>query len=114
MASIRINNHGTATWAELQEAGARLSEGAAVDFTRFRFGPARIEEVPRGPGIYRFLGEDVDSTGSTLVNVTPGLRFRTAAGSFLYALVQVPVHQDVNEDQLAPRFGIVAGVSRSF
>jgi hypothetical protein len=68
----------------------------------------------RRAGRDRFLGEDVDSTGSTLVNVTPGLRFRTAAGSFLYALVQVPVHQDVNEDQLAPRFGIVAGVSRSF
>lgn len=68
----------------------------------------------RRAGRDRYLGEDVDSTGSTLVNLTPGIRIRGDSGSSYYGLVQIPVHQHVNEDQLAPRFGIVVGVSRTF
>jgi hypothetical protein len=48
----------TATWAELEEEIARTAEGTAVDFSRFHFGSARLAEVPEGPGIYRFLGEE--------------------------------------------------------
>jgi hypothetical protein len=61
-----------------------------------------------------FLGEDVPSTGSTLVNLTPGLRFDSNAGTSIYGFVQVPIHEKVNETNLAPRGGIVLGVSRVF
>jgi hypothetical protein len=53
-----LRHHGAATWTEIQGATARLIEGVAVNTTRFRFGPARLEEVPAGPGVYRFLGEE--------------------------------------------------------
>jgi hypothetical protein len=68
----------------------------------------------RRTGRDRFLGGEVPSTGSTYVNVTPGFRFRTGSGATVYGLVQLPVHQHVNEDQLAPRIGLLAGVSRTF
>jgi hypothetical protein len=61
-----------------------------------------------------YLGESVPSTGSLLVNVTPGVTFDAASGTSLFAHVQVPVYQDVNEAQLAPRFGFVVGLSKSF
>ena len=62
----------------------------------------------------RFLAEDVPSTGSTLVNVTPGLRYQTSSSLTLYAFLPVPVYQRVNEAQLTPKIGVVVGVSRQF
>jgi len=63
----------------------------------------------------RYRGQRVDSTGATFVNLTPGFRVRTAEGSaafYLYA--PVPIHEHVNEEQLAPRAGLMLGVSKSF
>ena len=62
----------------------------------------------------RFIGLDVPSTGSTLLNLTPGLRFQPSPSLTVYVFVPVPVHQRVNEAQLAPRIGVVAGFSRRF
>jgi hypothetical protein len=61
-----------------------------------------------------FHGDDVPSTGSTYVDLTPGLAFRSASGTRLYGYVQIPMYQDVNEAQLAPRISLILGVSRSF
>jgi len=61
----------------------------------------------------RFRGLDVPSTGSTFVYVTTGIRFFHGAFSY-YAVAQVPVYRYVNEAQLAPTAGLVAGISRSF
>jgi len=61
-----------------------------------------------------FRGQSVPSTGSTFVNLTPGVRLEAAAGTSLYAFVQVPVHQEVNETNLAPRTGILIGLSKVF
>jgi len=61
-----------------------------------------------------FHGDDVPSTGSTYVNLTPGLGITSAAGTRLYGYVQIPVYQDVNEEQLAPSIGLVLGVSKTF
>jgi hypothetical protein len=61
-----------------------------------------------------FLGEGVPSTGSTLVNLTPGLRFEAKTGTSIYGFVQVPVYQKVNEVNLAPGAGIMLGVSHAF
>ena len=64
----------------------------------------------------RFLGRTVPSTGATYISLSPGIRFRTSSGgsSFLYVFVQMPAYQKVNESQLAPRWGLVTGVTRVF
>jgi len=62
----------------------------------------------------RYLGETVPSTGSTFVNFTPGVRLESDKGSAVYLFVAVPIFQDVNEAQLAPRPAVLLGVSHSF
>jgi hypothetical protein len=62
----------------------------------------------------RFLQEDVPSTGTTLVNLTPGLRFQASPTLSVYIFVPVPLYQRVNEAQLTPRISVVAGFSRQF
>jgi len=61
-----------------------------------------------------YRGEGVPSTGSRSLSLSPGARFRTGDRLELYGYVQVPVYQDVNEDQLAPRCGFVFGFSKTF
>jgi hypothetical protein len=61
-----------------------------------------------------FHGDEVPSTGSTYVNLTPGLGITSAGGTRLYGYVQVPVYQHVNEAQLAPEISLVLGVSKTF
>ncbi len=62
----------------------------------------------------RFLEMSVPSTGATFVNLTPGISVGTGSGASLYGFVQLPVYQEVNETNLAPRTGLVLGVSKSF
>jgi hypothetical protein len=61
-----------------------------------------------------FRGEGVPSTGSDAFSLAPGVRFRTGDRVALYGYVQLPVYQDVNETQLAPRAGFIVGFSKSF
>lgn len=68
----------------------------------------------RWTGRDSYLDAQVPSTGATYVNLTPGLRYNTDAGSTLFAYVQWPAYQHVNDDQLAPRYGFVAGISKGF
>ncbi len=75
---------------------------------------ANLQVNLRHGGRDRYLGEDVPSTGSTLVNVTPGLTYRASPRMSLYVFAGLPLHQHVNEAQLTPRVGIVAGFSRQF
>ncbi len=80
---------------------------AAVERVRFS-----LQLNARFAGRDGYLGADVPSTGNTVVNVTPGVRFGGASAFYLH--LQLPVHERVNEAQLAPRFGFVAGIQRSF
>ena len=68
----------------------------------------------RRAGRDRFLGDDVPSTGSTYVNLTPGLGITSESGTRFYGYVQYPVYQHVNEAQLAPSLSLILGVSRTF
>jgi hypothetical protein len=61
-----------------------------------------------------YLGQGVPSTGSDAVTLSPGIRFGPGKGLELYGYVQIPVYQDVNEAQLAPRFGAVVGFTKRF
>lgn len=60
-----------------------------------------------------FLGQDVPSTGGTWIYFTPGVRVATSEQTSLYAHVQLPVYQRVNESNLVPRYGLVLGLSRT-
>jgi hypothetical protein len=61
-----------------------------------------------------FLGMDVPNTGVTFVNVTPGVVLTASENVSLYTHVQIPVYQRVNEVNLVPNFGIMAGISYGF
>ena len=62
-----------------------------------------------------YRGQSVPSTGATFVNLTPGFRVRSAEGnSAFYLFVPVPVHERVNEEQLAPRVGLMVGISKTY
>ena len=61
-----------------------------------------------------YRGEGVPSTGSDAAALAPGVRFRTGDRLELYGYVQIPVYQNVNEAQLAPRVGVVFGFAKSF
>jgi hypothetical protein len=61
-----------------------------------------------------YRGEGVASTGSDSFSLSPGIRFGPGDGLELYGYLQVPVYQDVNEAQLAPRTGLVVGFSKRF
>lgn len=61
-----------------------------------------------------YRGAEVDSTGTTVAYVTPGLRVRGPSRMGAYAFFQVPVYRYVHETQLAPRYGWLVGINRSF
>ena len=60
-----------------------------------------------------YRDQQVTSTGARYVYVAGGLRYGTGRSAF-YSLVQAPVYTHVNETQLAPRWGFLIGVSRTF
>lgn len=61
-----------------------------------------------------FKGKVVPSTGGRWVYLTPGVKVQASPNTVLYAHLQVPVLQDVNEENLVPRYGLIFGVSYAF
>jgi len=61
-----------------------------------------------------FDGEEVPSTGGRLVYITPGVKLQASPGTAIYAHVQLPVYQYVNELNIVPRYGLILGLSQSF
>jgi hypothetical protein len=62
-----------------------------------------------------YRGDSVPNTGAAYVNLTPGIRVSNGEGDLsFYLFAQVPVFQDVNEAQLAPRTGVMTGLSKRF
>jgi len=62
----------------------------------------------------RYSSDGVPSTGSTLLNISPGLRWQMTSLLDAYVFLPLPLLQHVNEAQLAPKIGVVAGFSRRF
>ena len=65
-------------------------------------------------GRSEFVGEPVASTGARYMYVTPSAHVRLPQAMSAYVLAPFPLYRNVNESQLAPRFGIIAVVSRTF
>jgi len=61
-----------------------------------------------------YLGMRVPNTGMTFINATPGLVVTASENVSLYSHVQLPVYQRVNEVNLVPSFGVMAGISYGF
>jgi hypothetical protein len=57
---------------------------------------------------------DTYATGGTLVYLTPGAIVKVTDKAFAYVNVQLPVYQNVNGIQLAPKYVVSTGVRFSF
>jgi hypothetical protein len=118
-------------WLDLSWAAGASHEFTTTNSREYRFGAETIGTIgasrPLGhavtaslqgkvfhKGRSTYLGAGVASTGGTIAYLTPGLRVRGPAALGLYSYVQVPVYRYVNETQLAPRWGWLAGVNRTF
>jgi len=62
----------------------------------------------------RYLDQDVPSTGSTVLYLTPGLRVSGPGNVSLFAYLPLATYCHVNDPQLGPRLGITTGLSKQF
>lgn len=108
--SWRINGRNSLEYRVGDEAVAT----AGVSYTAGQRWVFSCQLSGRHAGRDDYRGEGVPSTGSDAVAVAPGVRFRTGDRLELYGYVQLPVYQNVNEAQLAPRTGVVFGFAKSF
>jgi hypothetical protein len=99
-AAYRFGNESIATLGASRALGSVLS--ASLQAKMFY----------KGRSTYR--GAEVGSTGTTVAYVTPGVRVHGPARMGAYAFFQVPVYRYVHETQLAPRYGWLLGINRSF
>ena len=56
----------------------------------------------------------VPSTGGIWVYLTPRLKVMAAPSTALYAHLQLPLYQRVNEVNLVPHYGLIFGISHAF
>ena len=90
----------------LANAGLRFSPTANAVLTLQVNGQASPHD--------EFRGELVPSTGYRQLSLTPGVKVSSSSGLSFYAHVPIPIYQDVNEDQLAARPGLVVGLAAGF
>ena len=68
----------------------------------------------------RFAGRDTGAqsdnlnSGGTLIYLSPGVTFEASTNVAVFAFVQVPVYQNVNGYQLAPKWTLSVGMRASF
>jgi hypothetical protein len=55
-----------------------------------------------------------DNSGSTALDLSPGVTFGVGHASTMYAYVQLPVYQKVNGIQLVPRSALALGWTGDF
>jgi len=61
-----------------------------------------------------YIGMSVPHTGGRYLYVTPGARMKLSAATSLYAHLQLPLVQDVNETNLVPRYALQLGAAWLF
>ncbi|MFZ5593893.1 MAG: transporter [Pseudomonadota bacterium] len=69
-----------------------------------------LRQAPRD----EFKGQNVPSTGGTWIYLTPGIKAQASDSTSLYAHVQLPIYQYVNDTNLVPRYGLILGASHAF
>lgn len=91
----------------------QINTGGAYPFTRRFEGVLQLNTRIRGRD-HTDEPEDTELSGGTFVYVTPGVRFMMPHDTSLYALAQIPVHQDVHGVQLTSKANYVVGVQTRF
>ena len=94
----------------------RAGSDASVTVSRPLFGAVGGSVQIKGVHKDRseFMGAPVPGTGGRYVFVVPGVNVRAPLQMAVYGYAVVPAYRFVNEAQLAPRTGLVLGVSRTF
>lgn len=75
-------------------------------------GSVQFKGVRKGRS--QFKDEPVSSTGGRYLYVIPGVSVKAPLRTAVYGYAIVPAYRFVNESQLAPRTGVVVGLSRTF
>lgn len=109
-ASYRMNGRND---LEYRRGDETIVSGGVIGATDKRWSWS-VQLNARHAGRDDYLGMGVPSTGSKALVLTPGLRFEAGNALELYGYLQVPLYQDVNEAQLAPREGFVLGISKTY
>ncbi|HUC43449.1 MAG TPA: hypothetical protein VMR65_05390 [Candidatus Sulfotelmatobacter sp.] len=109
--SARINGRNSLEY----RVGDEYVASVGASYTASQRWVFSLQANARHAGRDDYRGSGVASTGSGAISLSPGVRFRTGdGGTEMYGYVQLPVYQDVNEAQLAPRSGFILGISKSF
>lgn len=77
-------------------------------------GDLSIQLNAQSTGRDDYAGMGVPSSGHTYIYLTPGGRIRAKDDLAFYGYIQIPVYENVNESQLAPRAGLIVGISKTF
>ncbi len=88
-----------------------IGMGNSVDLTL----QTNFRHAPRDKGLITptLVGQR-PSTGGNFLYLTPGIRLQHSHGIAVYAFVQLPVYQHVNDQQLTSRYSIRMGLSQVF
>lgn len=69
-----------------------------------------LRQAPRD----EFKDQNVPNTGGTWVYLTPGITAHATASTAVYAHLQLPLYQYVNDANLVPSYGLIVGLSHVF
>ena len=95
-------------------AGSDIIASVAVNRPLFGGVGASLQIKGVDKGRSEYQGVEVPSTGGRILYLVPGITVKAPLQVALYGYLVVPAYRFVNETQLAPRPGVVAGISRTF
>ena len=92
-----------------------LNAGTNYHFTTHEKGftaslQINLRQAPRD----EFNNLDVPNTGGTWAYLTPGITAHATASTAVYAHLQLPLYQNVNDANLVPSYGLIVGLSHVF
>jgi hypothetical protein len=126
---------GALQWSNVAPGKTQVSLSASYQaYTengyRYAFGDEAIGALTLGRAFHRltpslqvklyhrnpshFVGDEVPSTGSTVLYLNAGLRYQAPEGLGFYGFLLLPAYRDVNDAQLAPSFSALLGLSKMF
>ncbi len=92
------------------EPGAGLNASLGVRYAGYRSVVPQVQLNVRAEGRESGRNADVANSGATLAYVGPGLTVVLGRAAQAFAFVEIPVYQNVNGYQLAPRFTTSVGI----
>lgn len=87
---------------------------AGIRYTHFKRVIPQFQINTRISSRHRGGEADTDNSGGTVINLSPGVTFEVTDKIASFVFVQVPVYQNLNGYQLAPKWSLTAGIRVSF